>query len=95
MASMVAEVFITAMYLWLCRSYVRPAMLVRYGWKRLIAALIMLASVIFLGKFLRTGPVATALQIVAGAAVYFAALLALGDRLLLNQGLRMLKRLFP
>ncbi len=95
LASMVAEVFITAMYLWLCRSYVRPAMLVRYGWKRLIAALIMLASVIFLGKFLRTGPVATALQIVAGAAVYFAALLALRDRLLLNQGLRMLKRLFP
>ena len=60
-------------------------MVVRCGWKRLPAVLIMLAAVLALGRNLGAGPVTTFLQIGGGAAVYFLTLLAMRDRTVLDQ----------
>lgn len=96
-ASVAAEIFITSLYLWLCRDYIKLNMLVKYGWKRLIAAAIMLLGVVGLGTMLRQwlgfGPAATFLQIVAGGAVYFIVLLMMRDHFLLEQGKHVWKRL--
>ena len=55
----------------------------RYGWRRLIAAVIMLGAVVWTGRFLEQarglGPITTFVQISAGAVVYFLVLLAMGD----------------
>ena len=97
-ASVAAEVFITVLYLWLCRDYIKLSMLLKYGWKRLIAACIMFLAVAGLGGALERGPglgpVSTFLQIGAGAAVYFLILLAMRDKFLLEQGKQVFKRYF-
>ena len=58
-------------------------MLVRYGWRRLVAAVIMLGAVVWTGQFLEQvrglGPIPTFIQIGAGAMVYFLVLLVMRD----------------
>ena len=51
-ASVAAECFITSLYLWLGRDFIKLKMLVRYGWRRLVAAVIMLGAVVWTGQFL-------------------------------------------
>ena len=55
-ASVAAECFIISLYLWLGRDFIKPKMLVRYGWKRLAAAVVMLGAVVWTGQFFGTGP---------------------------------------
>ena len=97
-ASVTAEVFITALYFKLCGGYIRPSMFLRHGWKRLISALTMLGAVVGMGCFsersIGYGPVATVLQIVCGAAVYFLALLLLRDEFLWERFEEQKKRFF-
>ena len=85
-ASVTAECFITALYLWLGRDFIKLKMLVTYGWKRLFAAVVMLGAVVWTGQFLEQvrglGPITTFIQIGTGAAVYFVVLLAMRDSFL-------------
>ena len=85
-ASVAAECFITSLYLWLGRDFIKPKMLVRYGWKRLVAAVVMLGAVVWTGQFLEQvrglGPITTFVQIGAGAVVYFIVLLVMRDEFL-------------
>ncbi len=82
-ASVAAECFITSLYLWLGRDFIKPKMLVCYGWKRLVAAVVMLGAVVWTGQFLEQvrglGPITTFVQIGAGAVVYFLVLLVMRD----------------
>ena len=82
-ASVAAECFITSLYLWLGRDFIKLKMLVRYGWRRLVAAVIMLGAVVWTGQFLEQvrglGPITTFIQIGAGAVVYFLVLLVMRD----------------
>ena len=82
-ASVAAECFITSLYLWLGRDFIKLGMLVRYGWKRLVAAVVMLGAVVWTGQFLEQvrglGPITTFVQIGAGAVVYFLVLLVMHD----------------
>lgn len=82
-ASVAAECFITSLYLWLGRDFIKPKMLVRCGWKRLVAAVVMLGVVVWTGQFLEQvrglGPITTFVQIGAGAVVYFLVLLVMRD----------------
>ena len=82
-ASVAAECFITSLYLWLGRDFIKLKMLVRYGWKRLVAAVVMLGAVVWTGQFLEQvrglGPITTFIQIGAGAMVYFLVLLVMRD----------------
>ncbi len=91
-ASLLAELFITGMYLYLCRRDIRPGMLVRLSWKRLLAAAVMLAAVLVIGCRTAVGPAATVLQVCAGAAVYFLGLYLLRDEFLMKQTVRLLRR---
>ena len=81
-----AECFIISLYLWLGRDFIKPKMLVRYGWKRLAAAVVMLGAVVWTGQFLEQvrglGPITTFVQIGAGAVVYFLVLLVMHDAFL-------------
>ena len=79
---MSAEVFITSLYLYLCRGYISRSLLVQCAAKRLAAAALMFALVRALGGVLGAGPAATFLQVGAGACVYFLFLLLAGDRFL-------------
>ena len=81
-ASVAAEVFITSLYLYLCRGYISRSLLVQCAAKRLAAAALMFALVRALGGVLGAGPAATFLQVGAGACVYFLFLLLAGDRFL-------------
>ena len=85
-ASVAAECFITALYLWLGRDFIKLKMLVTYGWKRLFAAVVMLGAGVWTGLFLEQirglGPITTFIQIGTGAAVYFVVLLAMRDSFL-------------
>ena len=85
-ASVAAECFIISLYLWLGRDFIKPKMLVRYGWKRLAAAVVMLGAVVWTGQFLEQvrglGPITTFVQIGAGAVVYFLVLLVMHDAFL-------------
>lgn len=82
-ASVAAECFITSLYLWLGRDFIKPKMLVCYGWKRLVAAVVMLGAVVWTGQFLEQvrglGPITTFVQIGVGAVVYFLVLLVMRD----------------
>lgn len=82
-ASVAVECFITSLYLWLGRDFIKPKMLVRCGWKRLVAAVVMLGVVVWTGQFLEQvrglGPITTFVQIGAGAVVYFLVLLVMRD----------------
>lgn len=91
-ASVAAELFITGMYLWLCRDFIKPSMFLKMGWKRLLAAGVMLAVVVALGRALWIGPAVTFFQIGAGAACYFVLLCAFRDEFLLGQGRQVLGR---
>lgn len=91
-ASVTAETVITSLYLWLSKGFLTFSMLVKYGWKRLTAAVGMLAVVAVLGQCLGVGPFITFLQIGAGAVVYFLLLLVLRDKFLLEHGRKLLLR---
>ncbi len=96
-ASVAAECFITSLYLWLGRDFIKLKMLVLYGWRRLIAAVIMLGAVVWTGRFLEQvrglGPITTFIQIGTGAVVYFLVLLAMRDPFLYQYLGKIYKRL--
>ncbi len=90
-ASLLAELFITGMYLYLCRDYIRPGMLIKLGWKRFLAASVMLAAVLMLDGYPKAGAASTVLQVAAGALVYFLLLYLLQDDFLIRQTMRLMR----
>lgn len=84
-ASVIAEIFITGAYLWLCRDYIRFSVIWKSGWKRCLAAVFMFFFVVWLGTRMDTGPAATFVQIGAGAVLYFAVLFVMRDKFLVRQ----------
>lgn len=101
-ASVIAELFITGLYLYLCRAYIRIPMLASLGWKRFLAAAVMFVMVRALGTgdgpvFLAdlkeaAGPVRTFMQVAVGAAVYFLLLILMRDSFLTAQWKRLVSR---
>ena len=92
-ASVAAEVFITCMYLYLCRGYIGPRLLAACSVKRLAAAAVMFAAVRMLGDVLAPGPLMTFGQVCAGAAVYFLLLFFAGDGFLRKSAAEFRRRL--
>lgn len=84
-ASILAEILITGLYFLLCRSYIRPGMILRCGWKRLLASLAMMWAVTAAGDLPVRGPAVTFVQIGSGVLVYFLGLLALRDETVLTR----------
>lgn len=85
MASLIAELFITTAYLWLCRSHIRASMIWKSGWKRGVAAAFMYYFVVWIGGRNGSGPTVTFVQIGGGAALYFAVLFLIKDKFMVRQ----------
>lgn len=93
-ASILAEMLITGLYFVLCRDYIRPGMVFRRGWKRLLASLVMAWAVTAAGNLPVNGPAVTFLQIGVGVLVYFVCLLLLRDRTVLAQIRKSAEKIF-
>lgn len=84
LASIIAELVISICYVVLSKGYMTATILLRNGWKKLIAGVIMCAVVIFVGSLFRTGSIpGLALQILCGVAVYGILLLIMKDNTIL------------
>lgn len=81
LASVAAECLITGLYFYLCKDYLKVSMVLRCGYKNLIAALVMYAGVRMIGTALGPHMWSTLLQIIGGAGIYGVLLLVLKDKL--------------
>ena len=79
--SIVAEVTITALYFFLSRKYVNILVTFKDALKYFVAAILMYFAVIFLKGYFPATITATAIEVLAGAAVYGITLLILRDKL--------------
>lgn len=95
-ASIIAESVISALYVRMSGEYMSGKILIKISWKRILSGLIMLMFVLIIGEYLPyRNLVAAAIQVVAGAAVYFGLLFLMKDNMLqelINIALRILKR---
>lgn len=93
-ASVIAELTITGMYLYMSRNYFDNWCILRFGWKRIIAAGFMLVPVILFGKYIPSSLIAILLQVVTGAAVYAICLYVMRDSFLIEYTKKYWDRLF-
>lgn len=92
-ASVIAELVIAGVYLYMSQGYMHMKIILRHSAKRLPAAAAMLLLVMALPKLLGFGGMwMTVLQIIVGGGVYFLLLLILRDQLLLDYGGKVLKK---
>lgn len=84
LASVLAETIITIMYLYMSRDYFDIKCILQYGWKRLIAAVMMLVVIVPIGNMVSSALKAIILQVICGAAVYAVFLLILRDTFLVE-----------
>lgn len=91
-ASLVAETLITVLYVAKSKGYMTVGKLVRFGWKKLIAGIVMTVFVYWIGTLLSNVMADTTVyevvilvvQVVAGVAIYAALLLILRDKWTIN-----------
>ncbi|WP_298073022.1 oligosaccharide flippase family protein [uncultured Bacteroides sp.] len=82
-ASIIAEAVISVLYVHMSGEYMSGTILLKLSWKRILSGLIMLILVSILGKYLPYGNfVVSAIQVVAGVAIYFGLLLLMKDNML-------------
>lgn len=99
-ASIMAELVITVMYLYNCNEYYDSLKLLKQIWKKLIAGVVMAVFVTYIGKVVNNSFIAVVSQIVGGAVVYFAILYFVKDTFLkefiakrvIDYGNRLLRR---
>ena len=92
-ASVAAEMFVAAFQLFLVRREISPWRVVREGTNYYFAGAVMTAALWLLGRRLTASVVHSMVLMIAGAAVYFAVLLALGDPFVLENARWLLRRL--
>ena len=92
--SIAAESTITIMYLYMSRDYFDIRCIPRFAWKRLIAASVMAAAVITVGSYTHNDWLGLILQIMTGGVVYFAGLLLLRDKFLIENIVKIYRKVF-
>lgn len=92
-ATLIAETSICVVYFYMSRDYVPPKLILKYLPKQLIAAAAMSAVVIIIGSGHRGSILITVVQIIAGGAVYFGALLLLREKFILGFFERVLQKI--
>ena len=93
-ASVIAELTITCMYLYMARDYFDVKQIVKVSWKRLIAASIMMVAVLLIGKWIDNALLCIVLQSIAGVVSYGVLLLCLRDDFLIENTSKILKKVF-
>ena len=78
--SLMAEGTITALYLWNCNGYIRVRQIVKNGWKKCLAAIVMFIMIKMLGVIILNNTLLIAVSIIAGAIVYILLLMLLRDK---------------
>ncbi len=95
-ASVVAELTITVLYVAKCDGYISPLMLVRLSWKRLLSGGVMYLAIYVFGRLCPAGDIVVLIwQVVLGVCVYFVLLCLLRDDMLLEligTGVKMLRK---
>ena len=95
-ASIIAELSISVLYLRSCNSYMTASLLMKLGWKRVLSGAGMLALIIVLDQMLPfKNVICIALMVVVGAGVYGCFLLLMKDEMLwelLGTGIRIIKK---
>ena len=96
-ASVIAELSITALYVRMSDGYLTAADIIKSSWKRVLAGIVMCAVVILLGHIQLNMILKLAVQISIGVAVYFGLLMIMSDVMLknlINQGRNAIKHKF-
>ena len=78
-ASLIAETVITVLYLRYCSGYLTVSTLVREGWKKLAAGIVMLAAIKLIDRMISSDAAAILVEIAAGFTVYCAVIVLLRD----------------
>lgn len=78
-ASLIAEMVITILYLKFCNGYLTVGTLIKEGWKKLAAGIVMLAVILGIDRFISSNAVALVVEVAAGFTVYCLVILALRD----------------
>lgn len=91
-ASVIAELTITCMYLYMARDYFDAKNIVNLSWKRLLAASVMLVAVLLTSKWVDSAIVCIILQVIIGVISYGMVLLCLKDKFLIENTSKILKR---
>lgn len=84
-ASIIAELIITIMFVWYSRNFIKFSEIIKYIYKRLIASIIMFVLVLTIGKILPVSVFTVIIQVVVGVVVYLLVLFILVDRLLIQE----------
>ncbi len=83
-ASVIAEMTITLMYIFMAKDFFSPKYIISFMWKRITAATVMLAAIIAIGLLQFEQITVLVIQICGGAAIYFIMLLVLKDKFMLE-----------
>lgn len=78
-ASLIAELVITVLYFRFCGGYLTADTLLREGWKKLTAGIIMFAVIKVIDRFIASDLIALLLEVAAGFTVYCIMILVLRD----------------
>ena len=81
-ASLIAETVITVLYFKYCKGYLTIQTLVREGWKKLAAGVVMLAVIKLIDRIIPGNAAALLVEIAAGFAVYCIVIIVLRDTFL-------------
>ena len=78
-ASIIAELTITVLYIAFAGESFHPVVLIRDGWKKLIAAVLMFAVIRFIDHFFSSNFIALACEVCLGGAVYIVVMFIFRD----------------
>ena len=82
LASVIAELTITIIYLYMARDYINISEIIKNIWKPILSAFIMLPLVIYVGSLFSSNIISIIVQIISGAIIYVVSLIVLKDNLL-------------
>ena len=91
-ASIIAELVITVLYVAFSGESFHPFVLLRDGWKKLLAAALMFAAVRLIDPFFQANFPALACEVILGAAVYTGTLFVLRDSFMTDFCLDLVKK---
>ena len=83
-ASLIAEVLITILYIVFSKKFVTFFMILTISWKKIISGSIMLLYTCWISDLMGKGIIVLAVQCIGGVGIYFLSLIILKDKFVLN-----------
>ena len=89
-ATLAAETVITVLYLRFCNGYLSPKSLLKRGWKKIIAGVVMFLGIRGIDSLFSNDVYASIIEIVFGLSIYIIVLCLLHDSFM-NYGIQLVK----